>query len=286
MALFLRSDPKISGRTLTEDELRTRVQVMASDAADRVMTVYREAHPQASPAERYILMTTDRTYWFDSITLAQRKHAYGRAPVYMYQFAWETPAQGGKLLAHHALELTFVFDNTSKVAGPSGGGPGGGGAGRKNERGVDRVCASRQSSNTEASRLARVHDERARDDDLQQRMPRRAGPLRKCSSLVGDRVVHRSRLRAEARRRASPKLANENLRAEAGERRGRRVCKTLICVRSALCGFRRRSVAQPHLVGASRQAATKRPVTTVARTASSGHSARNSPVSAPSAGRR
>jgi para-nitrobenzyl esterase len=123
MALFLRSDPKISARSLTEDELGARVQVMVADAAERVMTVYREAHPQASPADRYILMTTDRTYWFDSITLAQRKHAFGSAPVYMYQFAWEAPVQGGRLLAHHALELTFVFDNTTKVAGPSGGGP-------------------------------------------------------------------------------------------------------------------------------------------------------------------
>jgi para-nitrobenzyl esterase len=123
MALFLRGDSKVFSRSLTEDELRARVQVMGSDAADRIMKVYREAHPNLSPAERYILMTTDRTYRFDSITLAQRKHAAGRAPVYMYRFDWETPVQEGKLLAHHALELSFVFDNTTKVPGPSGGGP-------------------------------------------------------------------------------------------------------------------------------------------------------------------
>jgi len=123
MALFLRGDQKVFSRSLTEEELRVRVVAMANEATDRVMQVYREAHPQASPAERYILMTTDRTYRFDSMTLAQRKAAAGRAPVYMYRFDWETPVQEGKLLAHHALELTFVFDNTGKVPGPSGGGP-------------------------------------------------------------------------------------------------------------------------------------------------------------------
>ena len=68
-------------------------------------------------------METDRTYRSDSITLAQRKAALGKAPAYMYLFAWESPAEDGKLLAHHALEITFVFDNTSTVPAISGGGP-------------------------------------------------------------------------------------------------------------------------------------------------------------------
>ena len=72
---------------------------------------------------RWILMETDRIYRFDSITLAQRKAALGKAPAYMYLFAWESPAEDGKLLAHHALEITFVFDNTSTVPAISGGGP-------------------------------------------------------------------------------------------------------------------------------------------------------------------
>ena len=68
-------------------------------------------------------MVSDRTYRFDSITLAQRKAALGRAPVYMYFFAWESPVDDGKALAHHALEIGFAFDNTTKVPAMSGGGP-------------------------------------------------------------------------------------------------------------------------------------------------------------------
>jgi para-nitrobenzyl esterase len=122
LALQTRNDAKIYGRTLTEEELRARVTVMAGNAADRVMQTYKTLHPNAHPAVRYILMATDRTYRLDSITLAQRKAAQNRAPVYMYLFAWETPVDGGKLMAHHALEISFVFDNTSKVPGPTGGG--------------------------------------------------------------------------------------------------------------------------------------------------------------------
>jgi para-nitrobenzyl esterase len=94
---------------------------MAGNAADRVLETYNRDFSGTHPAVRYILMGTDRTYRLDSITLAQRKAALGRAPVYMYLFTWESPVDT-KMLSHHALEITFVFDNTSKARGPSGGG--------------------------------------------------------------------------------------------------------------------------------------------------------------------
>ena len=122
VAYQTRSDPKIHGRTLTEAELRERVHMMAGNATDRVLDVYNRDYPGSHPAVRWILIATGRTYWFDSITLASRKSALGKAPTYMYLFAWETPVDNGRMLAHHSLEIPFVFDNTSKVPGPSGGG--------------------------------------------------------------------------------------------------------------------------------------------------------------------
>jgi para-nitrobenzyl esterase len=124
MANMMIDDPKIKERSLTEEELRERVEVMVSErVADRVLEVYRKAYPDASPAELLIQIVTGRTYRFDSITLAQRKHAQGGAPVYMYQFNWETPVYDGILKACHSLEVPFVFDNTSKGRNLSGGGP-------------------------------------------------------------------------------------------------------------------------------------------------------------------
>lgn len=112
MALFGRGDPKIYEQTLTEQELAERVRMMVSNAADRVLELYARKYPKASPAERWVLITSDRTYRFDSITLAQRKAELGPA-VYMYYFTWESQSDP-KLLSHHALEIPFAFDNLER----------------------------------------------------------------------------------------------------------------------------------------------------------------------------
>jgi len=123
LAYQARSDPKFMERTLTEEELRERLRIIAGEEADRVLETYRQVYGNdVHPAVIDVLVRSDRTYRFDSIQLAQRKAAQGRAPVWMYLFAWETPVGNGRMLAHHALELTFVFDNVVKVPGMSGGG--------------------------------------------------------------------------------------------------------------------------------------------------------------------
>jgi para-nitrobenzyl esterase len=122
MALFTRDDPKIYNRTLTEEELRTRVELMAGNAAPRILDVYRTAYPAADPAVRWILIITGRTYLFDTLLLAERKAALRKASCYMYRFDWETLADP-KMLAHHGLEVGFLFDNTTRVPKTSGGGP-------------------------------------------------------------------------------------------------------------------------------------------------------------------
>jgi para-nitrobenzyl esterase len=121
MALFTRNDPKIYNRTLTEDELKARVKELTGPAADHVLDVYNKAYPGSHPAVRYILIETDRIYRFNSIVVAERKAAQRKASTYMYLFAWETPPDP-KMLAHHALEISFAFDNTTRAPGPSGGG--------------------------------------------------------------------------------------------------------------------------------------------------------------------
>jgi para-nitrobenzyl esterase len=123
LALFFYGDPRIGKGTLTDDELRQRVTTMAGDAADRVLEVYGAEHPDATPAERLILAVTDRTYRFDSITLAQRKAVQGKGPVYMYLFAWQTPALEGRLFAPHAIEIPFAFDNVARFPNVAPGRP-------------------------------------------------------------------------------------------------------------------------------------------------------------------
>jgi para-nitrobenzyl esterase len=119
----LRGDKAILSRALTEAELLERARALAGTAAERVVKGYAELYPGASPTERYVLMTTHRGFGYDMIALADRRRALGKAPVYAYQFAWQPPAAAPGMMAHHGIELTFVFDITARVPQPTGGAP-------------------------------------------------------------------------------------------------------------------------------------------------------------------
>ena len=122
LALWSRTDAKLYDRTLTEHELGERVEFVVGDSANRVLETYAQNFPGNHPAVQWMLMLSDRTYRFDSITLAQRKAQQDSASVYMYFFTWESLADP-KLLAHHALEIPFAFDNAINMSSFTGGGP-------------------------------------------------------------------------------------------------------------------------------------------------------------------
>ena len=62
------------------------------------------------PAERLIATLTDSNFRIRSLIVAEHKAKQAAAPVYMYSFEWETPVQGGRLKAPHALDVPFTFD--------------------------------------------------------------------------------------------------------------------------------------------------------------------------------
>ncbi|MGH2508069.1 MAG: carboxylesterase/lipase family protein [Ktedonobacteraceae bacterium] len=109
--LFLLPDPEV--RTLDEAGLQRRVQELVGGHADALIATYRHAAPEASPSDLFLALASDRMMRINSVTLAERKHAQGAAPVFMYLFTWETPALDGKLKSCHALEIPFVFDNVA-----------------------------------------------------------------------------------------------------------------------------------------------------------------------------
>lgn len=108
--IFLATDDKVWHRTLTEEELRTRVTALAGEQADRVLDTYRRLYPDANPAERLIATTTDSNFRVRSMVLAQRRAARRRAPVWVYSFDWPTPVHGGRLKAPHAMDVPFTFN--------------------------------------------------------------------------------------------------------------------------------------------------------------------------------
>jgi len=110
MASFLARDDKVWHRTLTEQEMRERVNAVAGTHGDRVIETYKRLYPAMNPAERLIATLTDSNFRIRSRIVAEQKAKQAKAPVYMYSFEWETPVQGGRLKAPHALDVPFTFD--------------------------------------------------------------------------------------------------------------------------------------------------------------------------------
>ena len=112
-AFFLADDDQVWNGVLSETELRQRVAAIAEAEANALLAVYYAAMPQASSGDRLIKALTGSNFWIRTVILAERYAARPRrAPVYMYSLDWQSPAHLGRLKAHHAMDLPFVFDNT------------------------------------------------------------------------------------------------------------------------------------------------------------------------------
>jgi para-nitrobenzyl esterase len=122
-AFFLADDDAVWNATLTEAELRERVTAVAGGETDAILAVYGSAMPQASPGDRLIAALTGSNFWIRTVLLAERYAARPGAPVYLYSLDWQSPAHDGRVKAHHAMDLPFVFDNT-EVADTTAGAPG------------------------------------------------------------------------------------------------------------------------------------------------------------------
>jgi para-nitrobenzyl esterase len=89
--------------------------------AAALVSLYAEEHPTRSRTFVYQLISSD--FWMRStvLTQAERKAAMGRAPAYVYQFNWLSPARDGKLHCPHGTEIPFAFDNLDKAPELTGG---------------------------------------------------------------------------------------------------------------------------------------------------------------------
>jgi para-nitrobenzyl esterase len=118
--LFLFADPRFGD--YTEEDLAKRAKQAVGDKADALVAAVRAAFPDYSPSHLTAIVQTVGMFWADSITLAERKHAQGSAPVYMYLLEWETPRGRGRLRSPHALEIPLMFDNVETARNFVGGG--------------------------------------------------------------------------------------------------------------------------------------------------------------------
>jgi para-nitrobenzyl esterase len=111
---------------LDEATLTSQAHARLGANADRILSVYKKAYPQATPAEIYIAIATALFMGNDTITLAERKSAQP-APVYAYRYDYSSnsPIAGTDwtLRAGHATEIAMKFYN-SDIPALEGNGPG------------------------------------------------------------------------------------------------------------------------------------------------------------------
>src|ERR1700680_5051754 len=106
--------------SLDEGSLRSRLRERLGGDTDRIVDLFRNNRPKATPSQLYFTILAFPT---KANLQAERKAAMGKAPAYLYLMAWKTPVQDGLRLSPHCLEIPFVFNNVWHMPELVGTGP-------------------------------------------------------------------------------------------------------------------------------------------------------------------
>jgi para-nitrobenzyl esterase len=125
MNFFFAQNRQTDVYALTDETLKARLEQELGTRADAVLAAYRTSRPGASPADLYVAIASTRFAGAGSITIAERKHVQGGAPVYMYVFTHESdrliPGTTHTFGAAHAAEIVYKFNNIRPAADGSTG---------------------------------------------------------------------------------------------------------------------------------------------------------------------
>jgi para-nitrobenzyl esterase len=111
---------------LTTDQVRARLKAqfgVDEAKAESIMAAFRKDEPNRTPSEILIALITDTLFRIPMIRAAEAKAATRQAPVYMYNFVWKAPVDGGIWGSPHAIDIPFAFGNTDKATSLTGTGP-------------------------------------------------------------------------------------------------------------------------------------------------------------------
>ena len=123
--LFLRSDMRNFSVSADQVKARIKAQFGLDDArAEAIMTAYRKDEPNRTPVDILAALATDVTFRGRMLHGAEAKANARQAPVYVYQFLWKIPVDGGIWRSPHAVDIPFAFGNIDKARMMTGPGPG------------------------------------------------------------------------------------------------------------------------------------------------------------------
>ena len=121
---YFAPDPRHLSLTSNQVKARLSAQFGLDDGgAAALMAAYRQDGPNRSPSDILIALISDSMFRIPIIRAAESKAAAKGAPVYMYNFTWNAPVEGGKWGTPHAMDIPFAFGNTDRAKVLTGEGP-------------------------------------------------------------------------------------------------------------------------------------------------------------------
>jgi para-nitrobenzyl esterase len=105
---------------LDEAGLKTMMNERYGAKAEQILTLYRSRYPNKSPYLIQAQIATDAGFRRSAILQAERKAARGKAPAYMYLWAFESAGFGGKFGAVHGTDVSASFNNYRDGIGGTG----------------------------------------------------------------------------------------------------------------------------------------------------------------------
>ncbi|HWX55997.1 MAG TPA: carboxylesterase family protein [Verrucomicrobiae bacterium] len=106
---------------MTDSDLDQRLKPFGT-RGQALLAAFRKIHPDYSPTYLYISAISAPALG-GSITLAERKAAQHKAPVYMWYLTWETPVLNGAFKTPHTMEIPFMMYSYNRVRQFVGPGP-------------------------------------------------------------------------------------------------------------------------------------------------------------------
>jgi len=117
---YFRTDMRNFKVTADQVKARIRGQFGVDDAkADAIIAAYRQ-EPNRTPADVLAALATDTLFRVPMIRAAETKANAGKAPVYLYNFVWKSPVDGGVWRSPHTIDIPFAFGNTDKATALTG----------------------------------------------------------------------------------------------------------------------------------------------------------------------
>ena len=166
-----------------EATVRTMLNGMLGDAADRVFDGYRAANPDDSPASLFLLIASDQFMRIPHVRYTEALLAGAAAKPRMYLFDFRRPSPDGVERAGHGSDMPFFFDNLDKA--PASDGPHGEPLVRAMSGALDRTRPHRRPEPRRHPTVAGLLDLRPDDHDLRRRSPRRERPNGRGAARLG-----------------------------------------------------------------------------------------------------